>query len=106
MRKGLDSLCTIGQKMADITVPATVRRRSGDGIVSRQGRVRLSRLKNTAVIFHTEGCPVCKAETEAADTLLLRKGRISALTEGCGSIPVHGTFRPRLASGNGKTAGA
>ena len=70
--------------MADITVPATVRRRSGDGIVSRQGRVRLSRLKNTAVIFHTEGCPVCKAETEAADTLLLRKGRISALTGGCG----------------------
>lgn len=84
MLKGLDSLCTIGQKMADITVPATVRRRSGDGIVSRQGRVRLSRLKNTAVIFHTEGCPVCKAETEAADTLLLRKGRISALTGGCG----------------------
>lgn len=84
MLKGLDSLCTIGQKMADITVPATVRRRSGDGIVSRQGRVRLSRLKNTAVIFHTEGCLVCKAETEAADTLLLRKRRISALTGGCG----------------------
>lgn len=103
MLKGLDSLCTIGQKMADITVPATVRRRSGDGIVSRQGRVRLSRLKNTAVIFHTEGCPVCKAETAAADSLLLRNGRIPAMSEGPAHAPVSGDIpAPPGGKGRGK----
>lgn len=35
----------------------------------RNKTVRLDRLRNATVVFHTEGCPVCEAELAAADSL-------------------------------------
>lgn len=55
----------IGSRLPDITV---------SGLLKKGGRektrtIRLDRLRNATVIFHTEGCSFCKAELEAADSL-------------------------------------
>ena len=55
----------IGSRLPDITV---------SGLLKKGGRektrtIRLDRLRNATVIFHTEGCSFCKSELEAADSL-------------------------------------
>ena len=70
--KRLDSLCPVGKRLPDIRIPVSVIKAGGHG--SRQSRTNLKGLKGCAVIFHTEGCPVCRAEIAAAGSLLSEGG--------------------------------
>lgn len=67
-----------GSRMPAIEVDATLKRSGKDGaVLSEEGRFRLDRMagKQNYIIFHTEGCPLCKAELQAADSLLVSTGR-------------------------------
>lgn len=52
----------IGKKLPQVTVDAEYRK--GDEV--RTGHYRLDRLRDATVIFHTDGCDICKAEIEAS----------------------------------------
>lgn len=59
----------IGSKVPDIRLHATLKTAGK----TRQGEFRLGRLhRETVIIFHTEGCAICKAELAAADSLLAK----------------------------------
>ena len=62
-----------GGKLPPIEVQGTLKVRGKDRTVS----IRLDRLRNATVIFHTEGCAFCEAELSAADSISLadRKAR-------------------------------
>lgn len=64
-----------GSPVPDIKVPAEMKKAGKDGPVSRKGRYSLGKIggKENIIIFHTEGCPVCKSEIEAADSLLAKR---------------------------------
>ena len=49
----------------------------GGRIISKDGIFRTDRLggRKNYIIFHTEGCPICKAEIQADDTLLSSEGK-------------------------------
>ena len=67
-----------GSLIPDIKVNATLRTACNKGgIRTKEGKFRLRKTggKTNYIIFHTEGCPVCKAETEAADSLLANGGK-------------------------------
>lgn len=71
---GLLSRAAIGTKVPGISVTATLKKSNG----KEKTRIyRLDRLpRRTIIIFHTEGCEFCRAETAAADSLLkCMKGR-------------------------------
>ena len=55
----------IGERLPDIKVRGIMKRAGKERHVSR----KLSSLRNTAVIFHTEGCGFCREELAAADSL-------------------------------------
>ncbi len=65
--KRLTQLCPVGSALPDIEVPATIVKRNGKTKVKT---VNLSSARRSAVMFHTEGCPLCRAEREAADSLI------------------------------------
>ncbi len=80
--KELLNLCPLGEKLPAIEVPAEVLSRGGkkaatqtdtDGVKSKTAVLRLDRLKSCAIMFHTNGCPIC-AENIAAARELLRTG--------------------------------
>lgn len=82
--KNLAALSPVGQKMPKIKVPATVVTKNQDkGIRSsrqedrkiRYRTLSLNSIGEATVIFHTEGCNICKAEIEAAGSML-ESGRI------------------------------
>lgn len=54
-----------GERLPAVEVPGIMKIRGKE----RNKTVRLDRLRNATVIFHTEGCPVCEAELAAADSL-------------------------------------
>ena len=67
-----------GSLIPDIKVNSTLRTACNKGgIRTKEGKFRLRKTggKTNYIIFHTEGCPVCKAETEAADSLLANGGK-------------------------------
>ncbi|MDE7127132.1 MAG: thioredoxin family protein [Bacteroidales bacterium] len=84
LMKNIAELAPAGQKMPDIKVPASVitcksRARTGNAgsqsaqktaagmkLKTEYGTYNLGSLKNATVIFHTEGCNICKAEISAA----------------------------------------
>lgn len=54
-----------GSRLPRIKVTGTMK----SGGKERVREIRLDRLKNTTVIFHTEGCSFCEAELAAADSI-------------------------------------
>ncbi len=68
--KSLLSLCPIGEPIPETSLLATVLKPSSNGVKSVDKMVDLNKLKNAIVIFHTEGCDICKAEIGAAKALL------------------------------------
>ena len=71
----LDALCPVGKGLPSLKIPATVK--SGHNPVKeKKTQVELKRQKNSVILFHTEGCPVCRAEIAAADSLLECRGTI------------------------------
>lgn len=67
-----------GSRIADIKVDAVLKKSSAGGdIKTEEGRFSLAVLgrKQNYIIFFTEGCPVCKAEIQAADSLLTKRGK-------------------------------
>lgn len=67
-----------GKKIPRADVEATLRTCGPGGrIISKDGIFRTDRLggRKNYIIFHTEGCPICKAEIQAADTLLSSEGK-------------------------------
>ena len=54
-----------GERLPAVEVPGIMKIRGKE----RNKTVRLDRLRNATVVFHTEGCPVCEAELAAADSL-------------------------------------
>lgn len=65
---GLISRAAIGTPVPDIKVLATLKKSHGK---EKTRMFRLDRLRHrTIVIFHTQGCGFCKAEIDAADSLL------------------------------------
>ncbi len=76
--KDLLSLCPEGSALPQIDVPAEVLSRgaaSGKGrgthaVRSRSLTVDLSRQKDCAIVFYTEGCPLCAAERKAAREII------------------------------------
>lgn len=54
-----------GKRLPGIEVPGIVKTHSGE----KEKTVRLDRLRNTTVIFHTRGCGICEAELAAADSV-------------------------------------
>lgn len=67
--KYLTSLCPLGEKLPDLNVSATVIKRNGK---VRNTTVRLESASRSAIIFLTEGCPICRSEREAAEARLTR----------------------------------
>lgn len=63
----------VSARIPDIKVDAVLKMNRGGEIRAAEGRFRLGKTggRQTYIIFHTEGCPVCKAEINAADSLLL-----------------------------------
>lgn len=62
-----------GSPIPDLKVSATLKECRAKGPVkTKEGKFRLRKAggKTNYIFFHTEGCPVCKAELEAADSLL------------------------------------
>ncbi|MCM1177860.1 MAG: peroxiredoxin family protein [Bacteroides sp.] len=81
LMKNMAELAPIGKQLPDIKVPATVVTRKGrrhvctdaaqgqakkPELASRQMIFRLSAAKDAIVIFHTEGCEICRSEIAAA----------------------------------------
>lgn len=67
-----------GSPIPDIRVNGTLKKPGpGNTVKSKEGKFRLGKTggKTSYIIFHTEGCPVCKAEIEAADSLLTGNGK-------------------------------
>ena len=57
---------SVGTEISPLKVHATLK----TGKKARYGEFRLDRLHRDAlIIFHTEGCEICKAELAAADSL-------------------------------------
>lgn len=54
-----------GERLPAVEVPGIMKIRGKE----RNKTVRLDRLRNATVVFHTEGCPICEAELAAADSL-------------------------------------
>ena len=63
--KDLLSRSAIGGRLPDIRVRGILRHRGKD----REKELSLERLRNTTVIFHSEGCQFCEAELAASDSL-------------------------------------
>ena len=61
----------IGGRLPEIKVEGRLKSKGKDKRVG----IRLDRLRNTAVIFHTEGCDFCEAELAAADSIALADRR-------------------------------
>ena len=62
-----------GSPVPGLKINGTLKRCSPDGtVVTKEGKFRLDKTggKTNYIIFHTEGCPICKAEIAAADSLL------------------------------------
>ena len=83
LMKNLSMLCPAGLRPDPLDIPVTIITRGKDRQTGKDARRRrteadISRLKNALVIFHTEGCPVCKAEIAAADSLVAGHGRLAA----------------------------
>ena len=77
--KRLGSLCPEGERLPKIKTSAViVRKGAGDSVRKRKADINLCNLKNAAVIFHTDGCPVCQAEMAAADSAVSCRRRIAA----------------------------
>ena len=64
----LDSLCPAGSRLPDLKVPVTIVRTGKSREIAQTKK--LSALRNSAVIFHTEGCPVCRSEIQSARSML------------------------------------
>lgn len=64
-----------GTVIPDITADAVRMRYTGGRIATEEGRFRLRKAggRRNILIFHTEGCPICREEIAAARTLV-RKG--------------------------------
>lgn len=62
-----------GCPIPDLKVNATLKTAGNNGSIrTKEGKFRLRKTggKTNYLIFHTEGCPVCKAELAAADSML------------------------------------
>ena len=62
-----------GSPVPGLKINGTLKRCSpGGAVVTKEGKFRLDKTggKTNYIIFHTEGCPICKAEIAAADSLL------------------------------------
>lgn len=68
MLSRLDSLCPAGSRLPDLKVPVTIVRTGKSREIAQTKK--LSALRNSAVIFHTEGCPVCWSEIQSARSML------------------------------------
>ena len=72
-----------GTAIPDLEINGTLEKCGPGGtVISKEGKFRLRKLggKTNYIIFHTEGCPICKAETAAAESMLSAgKGNIRIL---------------------------